>query len=262
MRQTKTWVGTVHKVAVTVSTPDSSDLVARPKVASNRLKALSQRKFGNTRKPQKKLACARSTTDESVPVTLFTPDVQSVLFHLLTPLRERGVLKQSIKLHGPTARAVAAAFHKELQEHAGIDDKQLCSLYGCTKRELSTISDRLSATGGAVAVLAHVALHAGGDEAAKCAGALQAIARGIMRTRASGLGTGGEDGSTSIRGAQRQAVCLAPHPLPAEVVALSSGWDAPPPATLAAELCPGGADYCGGDFVCIDLTMVNRAFLG
>jgi hypothetical protein len=31
------------------------------------------------------------------------PDVQSALFHLLTPLRrERGALKQSITLHGAT----------------------------------------------------------------------------------------------------------------------------------------------------------------
>jgi hypothetical protein len=99
-----------------------------------------------------------------------------------------------------------------------------------------------------------------GAEAAKRACALDAIARGAMRTRASGLGVGGENGATSK--APQPVAPLEPIPLPAEVKALASDWPAPPPATLAAELCPGGANHCGGDYVCIDLTLVNPAFKG
>ena len=100
-----------------------------------------------------------------------------------------------------------------------------------------------------------------GTEAASRASALNAIARGAMRTRASGLGPGGEEGAAS-EAPRPVTPPLEPTPLPAEVKAFASDWHAPPPATLAAELCPGGAKHCGGDYVCTDLTLVNPAFKG
>jgi hypothetical protein len=81
-----------------------------------------------------------------------------------------------------------------------------------------------------------------------------------MRTRASGLGAAG--GGIDSEAATENSIPLAPHALPQHVKAQASDWPAPPSATLGAELCPGGDRHCGGDFLCIDLTLVNPAFQG
>ena len=131
------------------------------KVVLNRTIRPSRRAFGKKAKRGKRLPSPSQLQEQSARGELFTGEVKDMIHHLATALFETGVLRGAISLSASTStsRAVAAALHQDLERPSCCDEQTLCRLYGCYMREFQRVADRLSATGGAAAVLAHSALH-------------------------------------------------------------------------------------------------------
>jgi hypothetical protein len=168
-RKLTPWTEVVRKLAVGSPTLTSQKPQPQPKLV--RAARRSRHKFNHKRKRSKSLA-SHSDSKSAKRGELYTTEIRTSISHLMSSLYELGVsCNKVVSLNGSTARCLAAAMHRDMQEDDSLDTAAVCSSYGCTMRDFAPIADRLSDIGGTVALLAHYALHSGGEQCS-CALAL------------------------------------------------------------------------------------------